>query len=529
VTLVIAGFSVRRQYLRPASRTTKPQDRIPLAFPRSISTTSHPAAPDTQTPDMEEGQLIHVCLLGKEFGLANAIARALGADYETRHRDDFNLNYWSDWQEWCDVVLLDLGPSLSHAKFAPGLQLMDEIQKTAAPPPVIVYCEENDAKSETQVMEHGAYEIITGGINIAALRQVLKRAHKVRTAVKELENLRASARGSGRLHQLIGNSQVMQELFAQVQKIAPCDVNVLITGETGTGKELLARAIHQMSSRGSRPMVAFACTNLPDTLIEDELFGHEKGAFTGALASRRGRFEAADQSTLFLDEIGDLSLGLQPKLLRVLQERSLDRLGSNVSVNVNVRLITATNRNLGEMVQRREFREDLYYRVNVVQLHIPALRERRDDVPLLAQHFLQEAAQQFNKNIKRFSQRALRALDEHSWPGNVRELENVVQRAAALCDGQSIEIWHLPSTIHNVVEDPILEKTYELEVRQFKRRLILRTLRQCGWSKAESARTLGVARGYLHRLINQLEIREGEEDSAGRISQQQLPPSKQVM
>jgi DNA-binding NtrC family response regulator len=472
---------------------------------------------------------MHVCLLGKEFGLANAIARALGADYETRHRDDFNLNYWSDWQEWCDVVLLDLRPSLSQAKFAPGLQLMDEIQKTATPPPVIVYCQENDAKSETQVMEHGAYEIITGGINIAALRQILRRAHNAHAAVRELESLRASALITGRLHQLIGTSPGMLELFAQAQKIAPCDVNVLITGETGTGKELLARAIHQMSARGSRPMVAFACTNLPDTLIEDELFGHEKGAFTGALANRRGRFESADQSTLFLDEIGDLSLGLQPKLLRVLQERSLERLGSNATVDINVRLITATNRNLAEMVKSREFREDLYYRVNVVQLHIPPLRDRRDDVPLLAHHFLQISAKQFNKNIKRFSQRALRALDEHSWPGNVRELENAVQRAAALCEGQSIELWHLPSTLRNTVEDPPPEKTYELEVRQFKRRLIVRTLQQCGWSKAESARTLGVARGYLHRLINQLEIHEGEEDSIARLAQQHLPPSKQVM
>lgn len=472
---------------------------------------------------------MHVCLLGKEFGLADAIARALGAEFETRHRADFNLNYWSDWQEWCDVVLLALRPDHPQEAFDSVLQLMDEIQKTASPPPMIAYCDEQDAAFEAKVMEHGAFETITTGINITVLRQVLRRAHKIRNAVNELEHLRACARSSGRLHELIGTSCAMQELFAQAQTVAPCDVNVLITGETGTGKELLARAIHQMSGRASRQMVAFACTNMPDTLIEDELFGHEKGAFTGALASRRGRFEAADQGTLFLDEIGDLSLGLQPKLLRVLQERSLERLGSNASVDINVRLITATNRNLAEMVQKREFREDLYYRVNVVQLHLPALRERRDDVPLLAQHFLQAAAQQFNKNIKRFSQRALRALDEHSWPGNVRELENAVQRAAALCDGQSIEVWHLPSTVHNISEDPVLEKTYELEVRQFKRRLILRTLRQCGWSKAESARTLGVARGYLHRLINQLEIREGEEDSAGRIAQQQLPPSKQVM
>jgi transcriptional regulator with GAF, ATPase, and Fis domain len=281
-----------------------------------------------------------------------------------------------------------------------------------------------------------------------------------------------------------------------------------------------------MSARAARPMVAFSCTNLPETLIDDELFGHEKGAFTGALANRRGRLEAADQGTLFLDEIGDLSLGLQPKLLRVLQERSFERLGSNATVSVNVRLITATNRNLAEMVQRREFREDLYYRLNVVQLHLPPLRDRRDDIHLLAQHFLQVAAQQFNKRVKKFSKAALHALDEYAWPGNVRELENVVQRAAVICDGQAVELWHLPTSVRGTGETLSFDQSYEQEVRQFKRRLILRTLRQTGWNKTESARTLGVARGYLHRLMNQLEIRESEEPNLLVANELPLAPKR---
>jgi DNA-binding NtrC family response regulator len=305
----------------------------------------------------------------------------------------------------------------------------------------------------------------------------------------------------------------MQELFALAQKIAPCDVNVLITGETGTGKELLARAIHQMSGRATRPLVAFSCANLPETLIEDELFGHEKGAFTGAMMSRRGRIESADQGTLFLDEIGDLSLGLQPKLLRVLQERNFERLGSNSTINVNIRLICATHRNLSEMVQQGKFREDLFYRLNVVQMHLPPLRERRDDISLLAQHFLQVSSEQFNKKVRRFSQPALHALEEYAWPGNVRELENAVQRAVVLSEGQTVDVWHLPGGIRSNPAEPVMIRSYEEEVRQFKRRLLLRTLQECGWRKAESARTLGVARGYLHRLINQLDLRQNEEDT----------------
>jgi DNA-binding NtrC family response regulator len=473
-------------------------------------------------------QIIRICLLGKEFGLADAIARALDSGFETRHRSGLNLNYWADWQEWCDVVVLDIRSGRSGANFAAGIQLMEEIRHSASRPPMIVFCDEKDSAFVAEVMEHGAYDTITDGLSISELRQILRRAHKTHASDKEIESLRAASRNSGRLHRLLGTSPAMQELFTFAQTIAPCDVNVLITGETGTGKELLAHAIHQMSPRSSHPMVAFSCTNLPETLIDDELFGHEKGAFTGAIANRRGRLETADQGTLFLDEIGDLSLGLQPKLLRVLQERSFERLGSNASVNVNVRLITATNRNLAEMVQRREFREDLYYRLNVVQLNLPPLRDRRDDIHLLAQHFLQMAAQQFNKSVKKFSRPALHALDEYAWPGNVRELENVVQRAAVICDGNSIELWHLPSSVRGTGENSSFSQSYEEEVRQFKRRLILRTLRQSAWNKAESARTLGVARGYLHRLINQLDIRESEEPNPLLAKELQMP-SKRIM
>jgi two-component system response regulator AtoC len=379
-------------------------------------------------------------------------------------------------------------------------------------------------------MEQGAYDVLSSPPNIIELRLILRRAHKWRQTEKEASQLRSQHLASGGLFGLVGTSDKMQEVFALARKIAPCDVNVLVTGETGTGKELLARAIHKMSGRAALPFVAFSGANLPETLIEDELFGHEKGAFTGALAMRRGRLEVAERGTLFLDEIGDLGLGLQPKFLRVLQERTFERLGGNASVAVNIRLICATNRNLMEMVEQGKFREDLYYRLNVLQLHLPPLRERREDIPLVAQHFLQHFSEHFGKKSKRFARTTLVALEEHSWPGNVRELENVVQRAVVLADGPTIDLRHLPAVFHQTYEKVQPIHGYEVEVREFKRRLILRTLQQCGWQKSETARTLGMARNYLHRLITQLEIRpEPEAAPPTRIESPASGPAKLVM
>jgi DNA-binding NtrC family response regulator len=399
---------------------------------------------------------------------------------------------------------------------------------------MVVLCDEERRGSFLHALEYGADDSITNPPNISELRAILRRVYKLYASEQELRKLRGTE--SGRLHELIGTSAPMQELFAMARKIATCDVSVLITGETGTGKELLARAIHHLSGRNSGTLVAFSCANLPETLVEDELFGHEKGAFTGAIMSRCGRVEAADHGTLFLDEIGDLGIGLQPKLLRVLQERRFERLGGNKTINVDLRLVCATNRNLGEMVQQGKFREDLYYRLNVVQLQLPPLRERRDDIPLLAQQFLEKAAHQFQKAARNFSQAALETLEDYHWPGNVRELENVVQRGVALSDGAIVDVYNLPSCMRSArleghepvstvaTESLPLSQSYEDEVKRFKRALILRTLRQCDWRKAECARTLGVARGYLHRLINHLEIQDREiEHPAPRPAGQGAP------
>jgi DNA-binding NtrC family response regulator len=457
--------------------------------------------------------------------LAGVLARALGEGFSIRTSSQFHMSGLEDLCEWCDVLLIDLRPSGTQEACETGLRFMGEMNQLEVHPPMVVLFDGDIPGLNLQVIERGAYDSITNPPNMVELRLILRRAFKFQAAEKEINRLRASALGTTRLFDLHGTSPAMQQLFALAQKIGPCDVGVMISGETGTGKELLARAIHQTSPRAARPMVAFSCANLPDSLIEDELFGHEKGAFTGAVMMRRGRLETADQGTLFLDEVGELGLGLQPKLLRVLQERSFERLGGNATVNVNIRLISATNRNLEEMVQQGKFREDLFYRLGVVHMHIPPLRDRRDDIILLAQLFLQDAAKQFNKKVKRFSHPAVHALEEYTWPGNGRELENAVQRAVVLCEGQTVEISDLPESIRKTSEETIFSSSYEAEIRQFKRRLVLRTLRECGWRKAESARALGVARGYLHRLINQLEIDQRREENLLESPKERLPES----
>jgi DNA-binding NtrC family response regulator len=470
----------------------------------------------------------HLWFCTPDAAFAQVVARALGQGFETRASEEFSLAGTRGLEGWWNVVLLDLRELSGDHAVEVGLGLMDGIKQCDEPPPIVVMLSDDDHLPGRKVIENGAYDTVSGPPDVVELRLILRRAHKFHEAEKELRLLRSQEKSTGRLHELIGSSEAMQKVFELARKVAPCDVSVLITGETGTGKDLLARAVHHLSPRSTGPFVAFSCANLPETLIEDELFGHEKGAFTGAIGVRRGRFEVADKGTLFLDEIGDLALALQAKLLRVLQQRSFERLGSNASVTVNIRLVCATHHNLEEMVKQGTFREDLYYRLNVVQLHLPPLRERRDGIPVLAHHFLEKFAKQFGKKTRRFSHLAMRALEEHSWPGNVRELENVVQRAVVIAEGPVVEIWHLPTGLREGFEQPQLLHPFEEEVRDFKRRLIVRTLRECGGRKAEAARTLGLARGYLHRLINQLQIQpeevEMETESTGDRS-----PADRVM
>jgi Nif-specific regulatory protein len=324
----------------------------------------------------------------------------------------------------------------------------------------------------------------------------------------ESENTRLIA-DAGIEHSMIGESVRMRRVYQFVAKVAPRDSTVLISGESGTGKELVARAIHQNSKRSKKPFVAVNCAALTATLLETELFGHEKGAFTGAVAQRKGRLEVADGGTLFLDEIGELPLPLQVKLLRVLQEREFERVGGTRTIKVDIRLLTATNRNLEDLISRGLFRQDLFYRLNVLQLQMPPLRERQEDILLLAKYFVIKYGEKCNRQISRISLQAQKRLLSYDWPGNVRELQNAIERAVVLCTTDSILLEDLPEAILETETRSMGAPTkYHEAVAETKKQVILQAMQQSNGNFTEAARLLEVHPNYLHRLIRNLNLRE---------------------
>ncbi len=309
---------------------------------------------------------------------------------------------------------------------------------------------------------------------------------------------------------MLGSDSRMQRIFQLVERIAPTDITVLIDGESGTGKELVAKAIHRMSTRGQRQFYTVNCGAIPENLLESELFGHVRGAFTGAMADKQGLFEAADNSTVFLDEIGELPLHLQVKLLRFLQEGEIRKVGSNTTLRLDVRVIAATNRTLADMVEAGLFRSDLYYRLNVIQITLPPLRERRGDIPLMAGHFLHRFAQKMHRDIAHFSPEAMQALVSYNWPGNIRELENVVERAVALSIGKAVSLYNLPEPVRThapTSEIPHLSATTASEeyltLKDIEKKHILETLESCNWNYESASRYLGIGRTTLWRKLRE--------------------------
>ncbi len=312
--------------------------------------------------------------------------------------------------------------------------------------------------------------------------------------------------GERRFEQIIGSSPALETVLRQLELVAPADSTVLIQGETGTGKELVARAVHKLSPRSGRPFLKLNCAAIPFDLLESELFGHERGAFTGAVAQRLGRFELAHKGTFFLDEVGDIPLGLQPKLLRVLQEQEIERLGSTHTSRVDVRLVAATNRDLGDMVQRNEFRSDLYYRLNVFPIHVPPLRERQEDIPLLVHHFVQHFARRMNRAIDTIPSETMQALIRYSWPGNIRELQNVIERAVILSPGPELQV---PLPDLNIRTIPVRDNGKCQTLEQAERKHILATLNETKWvlsGPRGAATRLGMNRSTLQFRMKKLGI-----------------------
>lgn len=396
-----------------------------------------------------------------------------------------------------DIMLLDLKmPGMD------GLDVLREAKKIAPQTTVIMMTAYASVASSVQAMKEGAYDYIVKPFDVQELTLLLKRIVEHQQLLSENILLRKQLTQQYEYENIVGKSAPMQAVFELIGTVAETNATVLITGETGTGKELVARAIHTNSTRRYSPFIAVSCSALPDTLLESELFGYEKGAFTGAERTRKGRFELAHSGTLFLDEIGDINMKTQVKLLRVLQERSFRRLGGTDLIEVDVRLITATNRDLLGMVEQGTFRRDLYYRLNVVNIHLPPLRERKEDIPLLAAHFIAKYNLEFNKKFERVREDALAMMLDYPWAGNVRELENVIERAVVIGQGEEIGPELLPFCGTETGEAEGLETLEAVE-----RRHIEKMLARQQWNIAKTARVLGIDRTTLHKKIKKYQLR----------------------
>ena len=435
----------------------------------------------------------------------------LGTGYSVDHVAEIRAGIDQLKEGDVDVVLLNWDwPKDKAAAAEERVELLEEAASLPVGVPVVALTSDFRRETAMEVIKKGAFDVFIQPLDVLELKLVVDRACRLVSLARDL----AAARGLpsfSHVSGLVGNSKSMQRIYELITKVAAVSTSVLVRGESGTGKEVVARSIHRLSPRVNKSFMAFSPSALPETLIEDELFGHEKGAFTGASQMRRGRFENAQGGTVFMDEIGDLALPMQAKLLRVLQERSIERLGSNSAVPVDIRLICATNRNLEQMVQEGTFRQDLYFRISVFRIDLPPLRERRDDIPLLAEYLCREFAKLHGKDVRGLSPGFLSALVAFDWPGNVRQLQNVIERSLILAEGPQLAVQDLPPDCHRLaVASEIPKGSFHEAVRYFKRELVLSALRAHSGNRLKAARELCISRSYLHRLLNQLDISSTE-------------------
>jgi DNA-binding NtrC family response regulator len=417
-------------------------------------------------------------------------------------------------RERFDILLTDLKmPEID------GMHLYEKSQPLAPEMKTIVMTAYSSIKEAVEAMKRGVYEYLTKPLNLDELLVILRKAVDEQNLRRENEELKDRLQSSYRFESIIGKSEAMQQVFKTIDKVAKSQATILIRGESGTGKELVARAIHYNSPRAKGPMVEISCAAFPETLLESELFGYEKGAFTGANGRKKGRFELAHGGTIFLDEIGDISASVQTKLLRALQEKEISRLGSTESIKVDVRVITATNRDLEQALAAGQFREDLYYRLNVIPIFLPPLRERREDIPLLIDHFIKRYSKINNKPVRGISDEALSACQNYDWPGNVRELENAIENAVVLGEGSVVLPEHLPvtvimpkavsaDTVRANIENLFLASgtSYHEKMEAAEKLVLEDAIRRAGGNKSEAAKQLGISLRTMRYKIQKYKL-----------------------
>jgi two-component system response regulator AtoC len=405
-----------------------------------------------------------------------------------------------------DLVIMDVRmPELD------GIEALSRVKATNPKTAVLIMTAFGSSNAAIRAMELGAFDYITKPFELDKISHSVKRVLDYQDLTQEVEVLRDEISSLVQTERIVGNSPAMQEVYKTVGKVAKADATVLITGESGTGKELVAEALHFNSNRRSGPLVKVSCAALPESLLEAELFGHEKGSFTGAMTQRRGRFEMADKGTIFLDEIAEMTMPTQTKLLRVLQERKIERIGSNLPIKVDIRIVCATNKDLQKQVEQGKFRDDLYYRLNVINIHMPPLRDRKEDIPSLVEHFLAKHRYSATAQPAAISEEAIRRLMEYNWPGNVRELENVIERAVVLSRGQIITSRELPFGEHDAGEGEEGEggeekgdsSFFKKSVAQFEKDLIMKALRDANGNRSKAAEMLGIYRRLLYAKIKE--------------------------
>ncbi len=449
-------------------------------------------------------------IVDDELGTRESLRMILKNDYKVTLAKDAEEAFLKIEEHSPDAILLDIIlPDID------GLRVLERIKQKDPDSIVIMITATKTVRTAVEAMKLGAYDYITKPFDVDELRLTLSRALSAKALKEENKRLRIELDKSFSFENIIGKSKAMKEIFKIVQQVADTRSTVLIMGESGTGKELISRAIHYHSNRKNYPFVTINCAAIPETLIESELFGHERGAFTNAIEKKLGRFELAHQGTLFLDEIGELSLTTQAKILRFLEEKEFTRVGGSKTIKVDVRLITATNRELTQLIKKGQFREDLFYRINVVPITLPPLRERKEDIPLLVDHFIKKFNEENNKNVRGVSKEALELMMNYDWPGNVRELENLIERSIALTSNEYIQPIELPSSFTQVSKTNDLKESiltgklsFLKAEEEFEKEVILDALKRSNYVQSHAAELLGVSRRILKYKMDKLGINQ---------------------